>query len=116
MSERDNCEVCLGTRGGTKGNENVIDGVITCDYCHAHPPRAAPVASASSRKILGSIRVKTLLHMAEMKEQAEMLRKLSYQEPHPDIAKNMRGLAKFMNLKAEGLEHAALEAIRLYDV
>jgi ribA/ribD-fused uncharacterized protein len=32
---RDNCQVCLGTRGGVRGNENVIDGVITCDYCHA---------------------------------------------------------------------------------
>lgn len=31
----DNCEVCKGEKGGTRGNENVIDGVVTCDYCHA---------------------------------------------------------------------------------
>lgn len=30
----DNCEVCYGKSGGTRGNENVIDGVVTCDYCH----------------------------------------------------------------------------------
>lgn len=31
----DNCEVCRGARGGVLGNENVIGGVIVCDYCHA---------------------------------------------------------------------------------
>ena len=29
----DNCAMCEGTRGGTRGNENVIEGVVTCDYC-----------------------------------------------------------------------------------
>jgi len=32
---RDDCEVCDGKEGGVPGNELVIDGVITCDYCHA---------------------------------------------------------------------------------
>lgn len=31
----DNCEVCRGARGGVLGNENVIAGVVVCDYCHA---------------------------------------------------------------------------------
>ena len=35
MTVLDNCEECEGMRGGVKGNENVIDGVVTCDYCHA---------------------------------------------------------------------------------
>lgn len=30
---RDNCQVCHGTRGGQWGNENLIDGVVICDYC-----------------------------------------------------------------------------------
>lgn len=34
-SERDNCTACNGSRGGVKGNENVIDGKLVCDYCHA---------------------------------------------------------------------------------
>ena len=29
----DNCEVCLGSSGGVRGNENIVDGVVTCDYC-----------------------------------------------------------------------------------
>jgi len=29
----DDCVVCLGTRGGVKGNENVINDVIMCDHC-----------------------------------------------------------------------------------
>lgn len=35
IKEKDNCERCKGDRGGVKGNENVIDGVVLCDYCHA---------------------------------------------------------------------------------
>lgn len=31
----DNCEVCNGRNGGVRGNENVVNGVVTCDYCHA---------------------------------------------------------------------------------
>lgn len=32
---RDACEVCNGRNGGVPGNENVINGIVTCDYCHA---------------------------------------------------------------------------------
>jgi hypothetical protein len=31
----DNCEVCKGENCGVRGNENIIDGVTMCDYCHA---------------------------------------------------------------------------------
>jgi len=33
--EFDNCEHCHGMQGGIPGNENIIDGKRTCDYCHA---------------------------------------------------------------------------------
>ena len=33
--EYDNCQVCKGTSGGVKGNENIINGLVVCDYCHA---------------------------------------------------------------------------------
>lgn len=32
----DNCEICHGTKGGVEGNENVINGVVVCDYCHTN--------------------------------------------------------------------------------
>ena len=32
--ELDACEICKGASGGEPGNENVIDGVVMCDYCH----------------------------------------------------------------------------------
>jgi hypothetical protein len=35
IEEPDNCSVCKGARGGVRGNENNIDGVVMCDYCHA---------------------------------------------------------------------------------
>lgn len=31
----DNCEVCKGAKGGVRGNENRVNGVVMCDYCHA---------------------------------------------------------------------------------
>jgi len=31
----DQCERCKGTRGGVYGNENIVEGVTLCDYCHA---------------------------------------------------------------------------------
>jgi hypothetical protein len=33
--ELDKCEVCKGKNGGLRGNENIIKGVIMCDYCSA---------------------------------------------------------------------------------
>lgn len=32
--ERDACAKCGGEQGGVPGNENLIDGVPVCDYCH----------------------------------------------------------------------------------
>lgn len=31
---RDHCEICHGTRGGVRGNENRIEKKVMCDYCH----------------------------------------------------------------------------------
>ncbi len=30
---RDNCQICKGECGGVKGNENIVNGVVMCDYC-----------------------------------------------------------------------------------
>ncbi len=32
---KDKCEICHGKRGGTRGNENIVNGKIICDYCDA---------------------------------------------------------------------------------
>lgn len=32
---KDACEVCRGECGGVPGNENIVDGKVMCDYCHA---------------------------------------------------------------------------------
>jgi hypothetical protein len=37
-ADGDNCEICLGRNGGVRGNENIIDGVVMCDQCHADTP------------------------------------------------------------------------------
>ena len=33
IKEKDDCEFCHGSKGNTKGNENIISGVIVCDCC-----------------------------------------------------------------------------------
>ncbi len=35
IEARDKCQFCLGHKGGTPGNENVIGGVVVCDFCTA---------------------------------------------------------------------------------
>ena len=35
MTEYDKCEICGGAKGGVPGNENIVDGLVVCDYCHA---------------------------------------------------------------------------------
>jgi|GEM_PF-5424251 len=34
-NDKDTCQICQGAKGGVPGNENVVDGVVVCDYCHA---------------------------------------------------------------------------------
>ena len=31
----DDCQICHGEEGGELGNENLINGVRVCDYCHS---------------------------------------------------------------------------------
>jgi len=38
----DHCSVCKGARGGVRGNENVIAGIVMCDYCHSDTLVADP--------------------------------------------------------------------------
>jgi hypothetical protein len=35
INDKCKCEVCGGLRGGVPGNENIVGGVVMCDYCHA---------------------------------------------------------------------------------
>lgn len=35
LERRDDCERCHGERGGVRGNENFVNGVLLCDYCCA---------------------------------------------------------------------------------
>lgn len=34
-TQRDDCAFCRGAKRGVPGNENIIGGVIVCDYCTA---------------------------------------------------------------------------------
>lgn len=42
----DRCQSCRGMRGGVRGNENVVDGVILCDYCSVERQKGRPALAA----------------------------------------------------------------------
>ncbi len=42
----DSCRFCLGTKGGTPGNENLFNDVVVCDYCTALLMKARPAHAA----------------------------------------------------------------------
>jgi hypothetical protein len=44
---RDRCERCNGTRGGIRGNENVVRGELLCDCCHVDDMLARRLSVAS---------------------------------------------------------------------
>lgn len=44
------CEQCGGTRGGTPGNENIVDGRKLCDCCHADLMRTPGVPTSDQRQ------------------------------------------------------------------
>jgi hypothetical protein len=29
----DHCQICRGKNGGVRGNENIVNNIIMCDYC-----------------------------------------------------------------------------------
>lgn len=33
FKQLDGCQLCLGLRGGTPGNENIVNSIVMCDYC-----------------------------------------------------------------------------------
>jgi len=46
--DRDACELCDGTQG-TPGNENIIEGVVVCDYCSVQYRKALELAAERAR-------------------------------------------------------------------
>lgn len=50
--ERDNCQMCLGAKGGVKGNENVVSGVVMCDHCSALARQAPDSRDAARYRFL----------------------------------------------------------------
>lgn len=53
---RDNCEVCDG-KTCVRGNENVIDGIVMCDDCHARRMGARFSAQRVARSIRGTLAI-----------------------------------------------------------
>lgn len=52
---RDKCEFCLGTKGGVPGNENIVNGKVMCDYCHAMLPEKSPVRLDQAPALMAAI-------------------------------------------------------------
>lgn len=64
--DRDNCQVCLGLRGGVPGNENRWQGIAICDYCTCRRPAVA-VGQVSASDVA--------MHRFALSEQLLLLRR-----------------------------------------
>lgn len=65
--DRDNCQVCLGLRGGVPGNENRWQGVVICDYCDVRRPAV----------VTGQVNASDVaMHRFALSEQLLLLRRL----------------------------------------
>lgn len=96
---RDYCVVCDGTRGGMPGNENIVHGLKTCDYCTADQLTAQtngqkdPVVAALEElaaivepRVVGSkkvsVRVAALRRVIGLARQAQVKRQITEVPDH----------------------------------
>lgn len=61
---RDACQFCLGAKGGVPGNENMICGVVMCDYCHSLYLETDEKTKAASGKGEGGLTAEYLMSQA----------------------------------------------------
>ena len=59
MSKRkyNHCQICSGTRGGIPGNNNVINGIAVCDYCHADILNGKPLVIVIDKASSGEYKI-----------------------------------------------------------
>lgn len=98
----DNCRICGGHRGGVLGNENVVEGVVVCDYCSARLPTLAR----------GLVPARTVaMHAFGLTEQVGILaRKLG--NPAADVGTPSEILARMESLLKD-LRNLALIPVQL---
>jgi hypothetical protein len=86
--ELDNCRICGGYRGGLLGNENVIEGLVVCDYCTARRPSMST----------GQVSAKTVaMHCFGLSEQLLLLsRRLN--DPCADVGTPLEIIARMQSL------------------
>jgi hypothetical protein len=89
LHERDNCQVCIGLRGGVPGNENRWHGLVICDYCSC---RRTPVAT-------GQVSASDVAaHRFALSEQLQLLRRELSEVPLSTEAEHLlRQMAGFLN-------------------
>lgn len=87
--ERDNCQVCLGLRGGVPGNENRWQGIVICDYCTVRLP-TVPVGHVSASDVA--------MHQFALAQQLLILRRELSNSPISAEAEHiLRQMSCFLN-------------------
>jgi hypothetical protein len=64
----DNCQVCHGDNGGVKGNENIIDGIVMCDYCHMENSDKKMVIKGLTQKEVKGMNRKEIMKYYELRK------------------------------------------------
>jgi len=97
---KDDCSVCKGEKGGVKGNENIIDGKLVCDYC-SHLRSKPPLASTTLRYLVNKMDVP-----AEHKDDLIWLAKnlATNNKKHPDFPEAVHLIASLFKMTGQDIE------------
>lgn len=80
---RDNCQICLGLKGGVLGNENRVYDIVMCDYC-----------TVATEQLILNVSKVIKEKCANMVEEHEIL---DYDLPN-ELAAKIRGIQEFTYL------------------
>lgn len=100
---KDDCSVCKGEKGGVKGNENIIDGKLVCDYCSVKLPVdcTQPLALTTLRYLVSKMDVP-----AEHKDDLIWLAKnlATNNKKHSDFPEAVHLIASLFKMTGQDIE------------
>jgi len=98
---KDNCSICHGEKGGVKGNENIIDGKLICDYCSVGLSHPSPPLASTLRHLVSKMDVP-----AEHKDDLIWLAKnlATNNKKHPDFPEAIHLVASLLKFTGQNIE------------
>lgn len=111
---RDNCEFCLGHKGGVRGNENRIGGHVVCDYC---TPLLQETIAALAAPPAGTLSDEQIAEIAERLEASDPTDSFWREFARAVLAAApSQAVPTVRRLTAEDFEAGLIEPVRVEDI